>query len=201
MNCESAQQAILLRDTGELAAGQKLELRDHLAMCHDCRQYDMDTRRIADLSQQAFVSAGPSKKTIERILAAGKRKTSPGTVFMSFTTTQWLAAAAGLMVIFAITGLLVVAHDRRDVAAHGLRMTQMSTIMTMMSCEDFPLADSTTLDSAKPDVRALARQILQVEGLMEEELADDEETIPDDDARPRDLQSHSILDSRPIECV
>lgn len=201
MNCESAQQGILLNYTGELAAEQRLELQDHLKGCLDCRQYESDIANITSLAQKDLPTAGPSKKTIDRIMAAGRQAGSERPVFFSFSATQWLAAAAGFLVLVAGTALLVMAHDRRDTAAHGLRMSQMSTIMTIVSGEGIPASDTALLENAKPDARALARQILEVEGLTGDELADDEDAIPDDDAQPRDLQSHSTFGSRQEECV
>jgi len=201
MNCESAQQGILLNYSGELAADQHMELQDHLKGCLDCRQYESDIAHITSLAQKDLTTAGPSKETIGRIMVAGRRAGTGRPVFFAFPATQWLAAAAGFLVLVAGTALLVMAHDRRDAAAHGLRMSQMSTIMTIVSGEEIPASDAALLENAKPDARALARQILQVEGLTGDELADDEDATPDDDAQPRDLQSRSTFDSRPEECV
>lgn len=202
MNCDSAQQGILLNYTSELAADQQLALEDHLKRCKDCQQYQSDTARIADLARKDMPSAGPSHETIGRIMAAGKRAASARPVFLfSFPAARWLSAAAGFLILAAGAGLLVAAHGRRDAAAHGLRMSQMSTIMTMVSNEEMSASEAAFLENAKPDVRALARQILQVEGLTGDELADDEDSIPEDDALPRDLQSHSTFDSQPEECV
>jgi hypothetical protein len=71
----------------------------------------------------------------------------------------------------------------------------------MVTEDDAVAAETTSNGDARLDMRALARQILRVEGLTVEDRAEDEVPIPDDDAPPRDLQSHSTYDSRPAGCV
>ena len=200
MNCESAQQGILLHHTGELSTGQEHELLNHLEKCEACRQYKTGMERISALAKKALPTPEPSRETIERILAAGSRAAgrNPPLLFR-FPTALRLAAAAGFLLLAAGYCLLVFARERTDVASHHLRVTQISTIMTMVTEEEEMESAAASNGATKPDIRALARQILLVEGLAAEELTENEELILYDDAPTRDLQSRSTFDSHPTE--
>lgn len=202
MNCESAQNGILLSHTGELSSGLERELQSHLAECASCRQYKTGTERLAALARKTLPTAEPSREVRERILAAGKRAAAKRPVlFFRFTSAGWLSAAAGFLFIAAGSCVFFIAHARRNAEEHGQRVSQLSTIMAMMVAEDDAAVEAAAHGGARTDMRALARQILRVEGLTVDELAADEEISLDEDAPPRDLQSHSTFDSLPEECA
>ena len=51
MNCQDAEKAVLLAETGELPDGQRMKLDAHLAACPACSRYRAAGRQIVDLSR------------------------------------------------------------------------------------------------------------------------------------------------------
>ncbi len=193
---------MLLESSGELPADGKAALQRHLAECGDCRGFMADMKAIVRLVERAAPDSMPSHDTIEQILAKGRLVTDrrPSYIF-TFTARRLLAVAAGFMVVAAGVSLLAVVHTRLGSAAHGLRVSQMGTIMAMVAEDESAAAEAAAHGDIYPDMRALAAHILQVEGLAAEEQADNEETIPGEDEQPRDLQSRSTSGSQPAECA
>lgn len=202
MNCDSAQQEILLGHAGELAAGRADELQNHLAECPLCREYKARSAKLLYLASSALPTGTPSAKTTERIMAAGKLKVAGRRrLFLSHFSTPQLLAMAASFLILAAGSLLIIAHSRVDVNAHGQRVTQMSTIAAMVTEDDVAVAEAASRGNARSDLHALAQQILRVEGLMVEDSLEEEEAIPDEDAQSRDLRLRSTFDSQPEECA
>lgn len=200
MNCDSAQHRILLDQAGELSATELRELQNHLTECADCRLYKISTYNVVDLARKDLPNSGPSSESMERIMAAGRRHAArrPILFLNYFTTSRVLAAAAGFLILAAGSCLLAGTH-RQKVAA--LRVSQMSTIVAMVTDEGMMAADAPSQSSAQSDLHILARQILLAEGLLVEDVVEDEDITPAEDVPPRDLQSHSTFDSRPAECA
>ncbi|MEI6807179.1 MAG: zf-HC2 domain-containing protein [bacterium] len=200
MNCDSAQHDILLDQAGELSTAKSHELQKHLMECPACRRYKISTDSVVDLARHALPNSGPSPESRERIMAAARRHAAgrPTLFFNYFTTSRFLAAAAGFIIVAAVSCLLVGTHRQNDTA---LRVSEMSTIVAMVTEEGTVAIETTSHGSTQPDLRVLARQILRVEGLLVEEVVEEEEITPDEDAPPRDLQSHSTFDSQPAECA
>jgi anti-sigma factor RsiW len=202
MNCECGQQSILLSLSGELPAGRDRELRDHLASCSDCRRYLEDAKLLSALAVPSGREANPSLETIETIMEAGQRAVAGRHArFIRFPDTRWLAAAAGFMLLAAGSCLFIVARRRGDAEEHGARMSQLHTIMAMVSDDETVVAEAARRGDTRPDIQSLARQILRVEGLTAEEAAEEEDSTPVEDAQPRDLQSGSTFGSLPGECA
>jgi len=198
MNCERAQQRVLLAGTGELPDLEVSELNEHLGGCEECRGFSRETARILSVAGNALPDGDPSTAVMNAIMARAQSNSEETSTIFFRPAIRLLAYAAGFMLILA-GGYLYLATEPDT--THPSKVSQMSTIVAMVGEDETATIPETVGNSERDNLRALARQLLQHEGLLLEEAQVDEETILQDDALPRDLQSRSTFGARQAGCV
>lgn len=120
MNCAKAQQAVLLAQSGELAAKRQSALEDHLAACPTCRAYQADLSRMVTVSRDTPLDEQVSEFTLRRIEAAAARSLHPsgerrdaGALLEIWRPALISGAAACLLLLLALT---FIRRDSVDVA-------------------------------------------------------------------------------------
>ena len=117
MNCEHAQQAVLLAQSGELTVKRQSALDTHLAACPACRIYQADLSRMVTASRDTPLDEQVSELTLRRIEAAAshalhpaEKRRAPGALLEMWRPALITGAAASLLLLLALT------YIRRDSA-------------------------------------------------------------------------------------
>jgi len=162
MNCNDYTNLILLADSGELSADQRVELDWHLAGCADCRRYRDDLNRLNKVAKPALAGAGPSPWVVRNILAqahpARRRMWAP-------SIAGALALAASLLVI-----TLVLPHGNGPAPTDqpGESIEAIHTLLAL--AEDMPEESSGARQTVKGEeaVRELAAELLRYGGFNDD---------------------------------
>ena len=199
MNREKIERMILLAETGELSETDRLRLEQLLATSEDGRAYREDMLRIVTASGAAFSGSDPRPATVARIRAAARDGVRRPMAVFNPLVVQSLAYAACLALLL---GAWFTLRPNGELA----RIHEMSAILTMVS-EELP-EEEVDLEGSEKDqeLRALARQLLIMEGLAADDLPvidvlGEEDVISGEELSPTVLRSHSTdaLESR--RCV
>lgn len=162
MNCNDYTNLILLADSGELPADQRVELDRHLAGCADCRRYRDDLNRISKVAKPALAGAGPSPWVVRNILAqahpAQRRMWAP-------SIAGALALAASLLVI---TLVLPNGDGPATMDQPGESIEAVHTLLAL--AEDVPEESRGTRQTVKGEeaVRELAAELLRYGGFNDD---------------------------------
>ncbi len=176
MNCQQAEQWLLLKDAGELPARNRLRLEDHLDGCASCRSYQDDLERVTAVVRRSLPAGAPAERALAAILeTACTRK--PVQRIPKWIRLVWrpaLAAAALLMLCLGgwlwlvdcvpSTGGSAVAREQ---AVTKLVFTAVagSDELSMLLMEDvLPLELVADLD-LQFDLSPLDRDLLLLEGM------------------------------------
>jgi hypothetical protein len=199
MNCQNAERAILLAETGELSDRKLRELDGHLATCAACAQYRRSARGIVASARESRPAAEPSPTVMTRIRAAAAQRPVSRFVLFRQPVVQVLAYAAALAVLAG--GWFVFFPGSSPKAAP---LNVFSTIMHA-TAETTPAAVDARGNAARElEVRTLARELLTMEGLVDEEVvemeAPDAEATSDEELSPTVLRGRSSPVSAPSVC-
>lgn len=188
--CEAVRRDMLLARSGELDANGQARLRAHLAACAACRQYGGDVERILELSAAA-VPSGPSEQVLRTLRAAARQEAAARTPIPFRKPVYRLAALAALWAI--VIGSILIFFDRN---AETDRIRNLSAMAGLLATEEIA-ADAQPVGE---DLRALAKQLLALEGLDDEDVFTDAEALFEAHP-PTTSQSHSSRASRAERCV
>ena len=188
MNCDSYHQDLLLRQSGELDADQTARLGSHLRVCAGCRDYEAGLVRITQVAELALAAGEPSEAALAEICSVARARSRRAALPLVFGLPRVVAYAAMLMALLGSGAFLTGrAWKARQ---HENRVAALSAVIGLVSGH-MPKADQATADR-DATLRDLAGQLLQLEGLGEEELtADNGVSSPAVEPEPTDLQSHS----------
>ena len=170
MNCNKSQRLILLADSDELSARQQAALGRHLEACPDCRAYRQQTERLLSAARSALPETEPHPSTFVRIREAAEAGPPARLLRLSPMTVRALAAAAAVLVA---VGLWFAKPPAQPLAKPVDTVASLGTVLTLVSDED--LEEPVTLggDDRDARVRALAAQLLAIEGFAGDDFGDD----------------------------
>lgn len=192
MNCRSAQEFLLLEESGDLSARRLARLERHLSTCASCRDARASNRLVLDAVRGSLPSGEPSPAVLARIsAAASSRAVRPALVFLP-APARLLAAAALFAVLLAGVYSLVA---RRETAAR-MEAEDVVAITAMLGHEPESAPGKDTALTPDEELTILARQLLRLEGLQAEEASLDDLMLSEESA-PTDLQSRSASAYRP----
>lgn len=188
MNCQNAEQAILLAETGELSDRRMRELDAHLASCAACAHYRQSARRLVASARESRPAGEPSAIMMARIRAAAVQRPVPRFLLFPRPVVQVLAYAAA----FAVLAGGWFAFSPGPASPKGTSMNDFSAIMHA-AAETTPtmMMEARDGSATEPEVRTLARELLMMEGLVEEEVVEIE--APDAEATSDEELSPTVL--------
>jgi len=166
MKCAESERAVLLGETGELPVKRKAELMEHLSNCRHCREYRADVRQIAETAAGPGLVSEPRPAVIARIRSAAERRAAGHTPMLPMPVTRALAYAAVLAVLIGVWHVFPT-NSRTE------RIREVNTILAMVSEQDhLPDLDVTDAGGRDEALRALANQLLQMEGLAADDFTE-----------------------------
>ncbi|MFC1452823.1 hypothetical protein ACFLSJ_05700 [Verrucomicrobiota bacterium] len=168
MKCETAERDILLAGTGELRGSGRDELESHLESCPRCRQYRQGVFHLGTAAREHLRAEGPDRSVLAAIRAAAEERHTGRVFFPGWPVARTLAYAAALALLVGV-GVSLLPEPRTD------RIGAIHDIMVMVSEEEDSGAEREAPD--EPTLRALADQLLIMEGLAEDDLFE-ESAIP-----------------------
>lgn len=199
MSCRDAELAVLLKQTGELDLTQLKQLAAHIESCADCRKYEQDSGSAFEAARAGMLQGDPGGEIIDSIIRKAGRR--PSRIFrFGFGQVVALAAAASVLVMagwFAFNGTGKVTR---------MGMDEYAAILYVAEDAGFPVHIPGTGNGlgAEAEVDSLALELLAMEGLLEEEYAEEIyfETQPTSHAAPcpTDPRLRNSLSSRPEIC-
>ena len=201
MNCPGYRDQILLSESGELSPREREGLEAHLAGCADCRACRDDLRRVTALAGGALECGEPGSAAMVRVRAAARERAGARVLVFGWPLAPTLAYAASLAVL---AGAVFVLLHRRPVEP----VADLHAFVAMITGEEMVTVHPNGVGSVpskaatgEKQLRALARQLLQMEGMAVEDLAEDETATPAAAPSPTALQPRSTGASRPERCV
>ncbi len=152
MNCEQANEMLMLDLYGEAAAADAAELKAHLAACATCR-------RVAGVSRVALTefrrepSPRPSRETVETVLAAAQPRTRFAGIFAQLRPVLWQAAA--VVAIALIVSIAVKFWPQSSIqlaAENSAAATQAAITETSWDADSAALSDRIRLAQADVNI-------------------------------------------------
>jgi hypothetical protein len=165
MNCQLSQRNMLLADSNELSARKIDELEEHLRTCRHCREYRKDLRRTVLAARNILCREEPNAATVSQIRSAAQNNLERK-VLILFRPAFRLAACAALLALLA-GGWFMLAND-----AKPGRISDVGAILAMLSedeLQDYLLTDEA---GSELEMRAIADQLLIMEGFVSDGLSD-----------------------------
>jgi len=165
MNCKKTREKIWLAESQELDGAASAELEAHLAACAACREDRDQIREILARVDQALPAGEPSAWVMTRIRAAAAARAGTGRWVWRGPAVRVLAAAA-LLVVAAGVWWMTWSGARAE------RIRRVGTLLVMVSTEDRTDIAGTAGAGAETELRDVARELLILEGLADENGSD-----------------------------
>lgn len=184
MNCDRTRCLVFLLESGELTGRRRRQVEKHLEMCPECASFCSEAGNILSAAGRSLDSVdGPSPFVMTRIRAHAREAVLHRPVIFTRPVVQ--LAAAALLMILAAGWWSLLPSERADPEAS--RIGDIHTIISIVSDEEY-VASEQKQASREVMLQDLAEQLLQMEGLAEEEFSVEEFLAPQATAP----QSHSI---------
>jgi hypothetical protein len=194
MNCHLSEKNMLLADSNELSAGKIEQLEEHLRSCRHCREYRKDLRRTVLAAKNVLCTEEPTTVTMTRIRTAAQDRIDRKTLIFLRPALQ-VAACAALLTLIA-GGWFMLANSTRTPT-----ISDVGAILAVLSEDDsqyYILTDELGTDR---EMRAIADQLLIIEGFAGDDLDYSDHTILLQELPPTTLRSRSMPGLPPTECV
>lgn len=201
MKCSAFEKWLLLEQTGELSARQQVRLQAHVGDCARCRAYQVDLGRLTGFARPA-APAGPAPAVMARIRVAAQQRTIRPARALDYGQRWILAWAAILLVVLGLGFASLLGRSLRtsQLAHRTARLVETSALLTLVMPQDEPTEASAGAEAeSADDLRVLARQLLQLEGMADE--AADQDLNPTAEPSPTTLREHSSPEGPPSECA
>ena len=179
MNCKDAEREMLLAETGELSRRKLDELEAHISACAACSGRRQGVRQIVAAARHALPGGAPSPAVIARIRAAAADRPACGILRFRQPLFQALAYAAALALLAGGWFLLAPNRPPPEAPIHDVR-----ALLHMVSDTVPPALEARDHTHREQELRALAQELLIMEGLAEESWTELEEPLPTSDAEP-----------------
>jgi len=169
MNCTTYRNEILLADSGELTPARREALLAHLESCPECDAFARASHGLSELARVHLPQDAPHPSVMVAIRAAAETRGRGKLLWFPTRAVRLAACAAVLALVVGSAWYAAVPRQR-----HASRVAALSTVVTMV-------AESTMDDTAAmmtvdddQDLKAVARQLLEMEGFRVDDLFDDE---------------------------
>jgi hypothetical protein len=189
MNCNQAQQALLLETSGEIGLWRARRLHRHLAGCPACLQWQTDLCRLEAIELPARSAPELNPARFPAALAARRSPVQ----FVLFP-----ALAAALALLLAGAGWLSWSRwNVRQIEVQTLarmdRFQEWTLLAALLNGDDLAKIDLN--DPANPESarQALARQLLRLQEQDFEEIAEDDGATPSAQHLPTALPRHNRI--------
>jgi len=177
---------ILLDSTGELSPRESEELQAHLATCPECRQTAEEAARLVSLAGEGLPAADPSPAVLAKIRARIPEHPAAGRVLSFPGWSVRTLAYAAVLAIVAGSWFMLRPSPRVSGAVN------MAAIMAMVSEEALEEIDTLETADEEDRLRALAEQLLMMEGFAEEDTFDEDWSTPSGEPVPTGLRWHKM---------
>ena len=194
MNCETWQQKILLAQSGELSGRESRALEEHLAACPSCRAYSESLKRLTSAAREPSGIEMPGAAAMAQIRRAAEQRAGSRLLAFPAPAIRALALAAAVAAVVAGWMLLPSNHQSQ-------RIEEIHTIMAMVSEDDAGETAGPGQDETRADLRALARQLLVLEGLAVEDFSNGDLMETDAEPQPTAFQWRSTREPWLRRCV
>ena len=188
MNCVQCERDSLLEQSGELPWWRARAVRVHRMKCAHCREYQT---AVPALSAQvlAELAVEPPELVVRRVLRAAEPVSTPPAPVWHPAYLRMAACAALVLLLLGATVpvLWVHGHRQRDAVRQFVRIVETGSILSLALESDEQIVESVHVG----DPKALARQLLELEGLSVEEIDPDEMTTEPAEYPPTVLRWHS----------
>jgi hypothetical protein len=185
MKCERAHDFVLLAESSELGRRESHRLAEHLAGCESCREFSRGYVRIRQVAGELPAVTGPTPETMAAIRAEVLRTAGCGRRVLFAPATGALALAAGLVVAVAAVWIAVLSDGAID------RVKAAHSAVAVLTDGTFAMSEPAA-DHAGA-LRALAADILALEGLSAEPSVGVEIFTSLEEQTPTDPLSHSRI--------
>ncbi len=152
MNCNNAQQKILLQSSGELSSAEYDILKEHLGKCKLCREFKQSLEEISLIAHKTMPNKLPSAEIINNIKQQARKKSLRRVLIFRKPFIQWAVAAAIIMI--AISNWSLVHNISEENHSDISNMYAILTIMTYPS----EIIDNENSTSDLPDMEDLFQE-------------------------------------------
>ena len=170
MNCTTYRNDILLAESGELASVRREAMLAHLESCPECDAFAKASSGLSELARVHLPQETPHPSVMVTIRSAAEARRPGALIWFPTHVVRWAACAAALALVAGSAWIAAVPHQRQ-----ASRVAALSTVVTMVteSTLDDDSATMMTVDDDR-DLKAVARQLLEMEGFQVDDLFDDE---------------------------
>lgn len=194
MNCEQARPMILLADSGELAPKRTGNLDRHLSGCPECRAYRESSQAAVRMVGGVLPDSGPAPAVIAGIRSAAQEAVGEA-AWLSFRlpAVRVLAYAAALVALLGGWFALLPAVESDPIG-------ELNALLEVVSSDGIPASHDADR-SREEDVRALAEELLSIEGLSMDVYAESDPFTSLEEPPATDPLSRSIGGTLARRCV
>ncbi len=196
MNCTTIRNEILLAESGELSPNRREAVAAHLENCPDCSAFANTTRILTDAARERRPQDTPHPSVMVAIRQAAEARTQSRLLWFPAHAVRLAACAAVLAFVAGSAWLASVPYQRQ-----AYRVAALSTVVTMVSESVADDAATVTIVDDDRDLKAVARQLLEMEGFQVDDLFDDEVLSLFEEPAPTTTQWHRIPASLAQRCV
>lgn len=108
MKCESAEQNVLLEQSGELKGLRRWLTIRHVRSCAQCRQYRADLNRVTAAARDAMPDLAPGEGVMEQIRAVARKESSRSVEIRFRPSREPLSTIFRPALLYSALGLLVL---------------------------------------------------------------------------------------------
>jgi anti-sigma factor RsiW len=195
MNCTTYRNDILLAESGELTPPRREALSAHLASCPGCRTFADTSRVLTQSARETLSQETPHPSVMVAIRAAAETR---GRGRLLWFPTRMVRLAACAAAIALVAGSAWFAAVPRQQAS---RVAALSTMVTMVAESTMDDAATMTAVDDDRDLKAVARQLLEMEGFRVDDLIDDEVLSLFEEPAPTTTQWRRTPESPAQRCV
>ncbi len=196
MNCTTIRNEILLAQSGELSPSRRETLSTHLECCPDCSAFANTARALTESARKRLPQEFPHPSVMVAIRQAAEARGQAKLLWFPTHAVRLAACAAVLALVAGSAWLAAVPYQRQ-----AFRVAALSTVVTMVS--ESVMDDSATVTTVDDDrdLKAVARQLLEMEGFRVDDLFDDEVLSLFEEPAPTTTQWRRIPASPAQKCV
>jgi hypothetical protein len=195
MNCTTYRNDILLTESGELPANRRGALSAHLASCSECRAFAEISRVLSTSAREGLPQETPHPSVMVAIRAAAEARGRGQLLWLPTRVVRLTACAAALALIAGSAWFAAVPRQKAS------RLAALSTMVTMVA--ESTMGDAPTMTDVDDDrdLKAVARQLLEMEGFRVDDMIDDDVLSLFEAPVPTTTQWHRTPESPAQRCV
>jgi anti-sigma factor RsiW len=188
MNCEQTERDLLLDQSGELGWWRARALRRHLAACPACQAYRRSLTELA-ATVAPHLEEEPNPFLVRRVIRVVGEQPAPTPAWQpSYARVAACAAVVLLLATVAIPLLWSHGNRHREGVRQAARMSETGSILALALERE----DSDLESLHEGERRALARELLELEGFAVEDFDAEENVTEAVEHPPTALQWRSI---------